>query len=179
MNPFKTELKEHRGHTIRIEWHYDESVGPPWEYHRDSHGPVRPSRTNDKRPGERPLGEGYWYDWQTAIQTARKEWDLCDNDKQALAARLGKPADTLTAGEIAVEAVRRDYEYLREWYNDEWHWCGYTVTITDPEGAETDGESLWGIASTDTDEMEGEAFANAVADLDRELSGQFDYACRC
>lgn len=141
------------GLEFSVTLHYDEGMGAPWREH-DGHGPVREIRSNentgrpDKRPGERVLsfdrGHGYAYDWQGAIELAlRDKWGT-DTDK--LVARLGRAP---TPREIAADAVERDFDYLRRWYADDWHWCGVVVTLQDADGNDIDSqkESLWGIES--------------------------------
>lgn len=63
------------------------------------------------------------------------------------------PAKPLTAGEIRAEAVRQDFEFLRGWANDQWHYVGVIVTLLDAD--DEDGRftpidyshALWGIES--------------------------------
>lgn len=58
---------------ITIQWFYDCGNYTPWK-NEDGHGSVRHLRDRgDKRPGERPLGEGWFYDWQEAIETAKRD----------------------------------------------------------------------------------------------------------
>lgn len=61
----------------------------------------------------------------------------------------------LTTGEIRAEAVRRDYEHLRGWANDQWHFVGVIVTLLGDDEDQDDlvptdyGHALWGIEDTD------------------------------
>ncbi|MDP5500313.1 hypothetical protein P3775_18370 [Pseudomonas aeruginosa] len=56
------------------------------------------------------------------------------------------PAKPLTAGEIAAEAARRDFEFLRGWCADQWRYVGVVVTLLDPQGEKTEvSDSLWGV----------------------------------
>ena len=47
----------------------------------------------------------------------------------------------------AARAARADFERLRDWCLDRWHWCGVVVVMLDDEGDELDRASLWGIES--------------------------------
>lgn len=74
------------------------------------------------------------------------------------------PNKPLTAGEVRAEAVRRDFEYLRRWANDQWHFVGVVVTLLGDD-EDLDGlvatdfhNALWGIADCDP------AYAREVAD---------------
>lgn len=52
------------------------------------------------------------------------------------------------APEIAAEEADRDYEYLRGWYQNEWHWIYITLTKLDEDGEETsDYRSIGGFES--------------------------------
>lgn len=152
---YKTETAEHNGHTITLEWHYDPDCEAPWE-HEDGHGPVSDWTTRDKRPGELVLHSDRhsyrYYDYAEAIKIAKRDgWDA-------------PPYKTGTKGERAHRAVMRDFEYLKDWCEDRWHWCGYVCKI---EGTQYH-ESLWGIDSDSQDEFETTAFEDAKAWLDRE-----------
>lgn len=124
-----------------------------------------------KQPGERLLhsdrGSCRFYDWQGAIAIAKRDgWGLDDDGQAQLAKSLRKSVDQLTAGEIREEAVRRDFEYLRGWCNDEWHYVGYTATIADEDGNDVDyDDSCWGF--DDEDYMLEEAIGNATRHIDR------------
>lgn len=127
--------------TVKVELIRDEHMGNPWEEH-DGHGPVRESNSRDKRPGERPLmesvREGHWYyDWQEAIQIAKREW-----------IGEGPYADGMTKGQAAEKAVQFDFDMLRGWLNDEWEWVGVAVILLDEDDNEIDHDSLWGIDSS-------------------------------
>jgi hypothetical protein len=133
---------EAHGHPFKLEVFHDAHAAAPWEM-SDMHGPVRQIGSNDPmRPGERWLtdphyGQGWVYDWEGAIKIAlRDKW--------------GHPQMTsppnLSANQIAAAAVQADFEYLRAWLRDEWHYVGVCVTH-EASGAHA---SLWGIESTDT-----------------------------
>lgn len=67
------------------------------------------------------------------------------------------PNKSLTRGEITEEAVRRDYEHLRGWCNDEWQWQYVSVIrLEDEDGSEEEHEdgtsfSLGGVENSDDD----------------------------
>lgn len=136
----------------------------------------------DKRPGERVLyadcGVFLLYDWAGTMKKARAEgWGLGDDARAALVERIAgrdalaaaraegvaRPFDRVpellprftrepTRGEIVAEAVRLDFERLRAWANDEWHYVGVIVELLDVEGDETgEDESLWAIESDSPD----------------------------
>lgn len=161
---FLTETKEHLGHTITVKWFVDTDSEAPWE-HEDGHGPVSEWTLRDKRPGERVLvtdrNSHRFYDFSEAVKIAKRDgWDA-------------PPYKTGTPGERAVRAAERDFEYLRGWCNDAWHWAGYTVTI---EGMDYD-ESLWGIDSQSIPRFTADAFNEAIAWLEKELANRQAAAC--
>jgi len=164
MYSIHTESIEHHCHTITIKWYHDEDSGPPWEA-CDGHGPVSEWTTRDKRPGERLLcsdrNSKRYYDFAGAIKLAKKDgWDA-------------PPYKTGTKGEQALRAVESDYEHLRRWCNDDWHYVGYQIEI---EGQIYE-DSLWGIESDGMDDVTKDAFAEAIAWLDRELLESERAAC--
>jgi len=59
-----------------------------------------------------------------------------------------------------------DFEFLKRWCNNDWHWCGYTVEI---EGFDYPHGSLWGIDSDSMEEFEKDALAEAIAWLEKQL----------
>lgn len=129
---YKTETIEQNGRAYLAEWLADDSGGTPWE-NSDCHGPVTDWERRTKRPGERILnsdrGSHRFYDFQQAVRDAVKVWGC-------------KP------GPDAVAAVEKDFDYLRAWCNDEWHYCGIVVTLLDDAGEKTDiSAALWGVES--------------------------------
>lgn len=142
----------------------DEDHGRPWE-ESDGHGPVRQVAKGynglEKRPGERPLyvggrGEYSWaYDWQAAMKIARRDgWGVSGG-------RL--PGET--ARQYAARAVTADFEFLRAWCNDAWHYCGVCVSRLDEDGETLDepySYALWGIESNAADYLREVANENAA-----------------
>lgn len=81
------------------------------------------------------------------------------------------PDVPLTAGEIRAEAVRLDFEFLRGWCNDEWHYCGVCVVTLDDEGEPIGDEfehAVWGIES-DADGYHREVAAELADEICAEL----------
>jgi len=146
---------------------FDESMGAPWDEHC-GHGVVSDWTTRDKGPGERVLnddrGRRRFYDVQASMERARADgWGISTARRAELEAKKGRP---LTRGEVVAEAVEADYQRLRGWCDDRWHWCGVVVTLLDVEGEDTDTDaSLWGIESDSR-----EYHAEVAHDLARELA---------
>lgn len=141
---------DYLGFTFRAYVVADDDNPRPWEK-CDGHGPVREVSKDwnghlQKRPGERPLyvggrNEYSWvYDWQEAMREALRD---------AWGAEGGqKPGETRRA--YAARAVAADFDFLRAWCADRWHYVGVCVTRIDDEGEETDDPyayALWGIES--------------------------------
>jgi hypothetical protein len=144
----------------------DEDMGPPWEEH-DGHGVVSDWTRHGKAPGERVLlaardGSRRFYHVADTLEIARRDgWGISDADRAALVARLGRDP---TQREITAAAVDADFDRMRQWCNDEWHWCGVVVELLDVDGEPTgDLESVWGIESDAGEYLEETA---------RELAGQ-------
>jgi len=128
-------IKLRAGYTALVRYDYDQDYGAPWE-NCDGHGPVSEWTSRDKAPGERILSEDRgsrrYYDYAEAMRIAKREgWDA-------------EPYRTGTKGERARRAVDRDFEFLRAWCNDEWHYIGVMVTVFH-NGIEIAEDSLWGI----------------------------------
>lgn len=136
------------GYTARVECPYDDDTTPPWK-REDGHGPVsewrpvwnRHTGCRDKRPGEMLLVRegrgtsdlGRFYDFAAAVKLARRDgWGYHGMH------------DGETPGERAHKAALADFEYLRRWCNDEWHYIGVVVTVH-RNGEEIGGDALWGI----------------------------------
>ena len=124
------------GFRIVARVHSDDCGLVPWE--EDSfHGPVSDWTTRDKRAGEMVLSENrgsrLYYDFAEACRIAlRDEWGV--------EGMIG------TRRQIAAEAARRDFEYLRAWCNDEWYYCGIVMEVYRGGVCIDDhAASLWGI----------------------------------
>jgi len=132
------------GFTITATIRHDPDMGAPWDEH-DGHGPVCDGTKDPKLPGQLVLsreGGGYapprfrYYDFAEACRIARRDgWDSAPYN-------TGQE----TKRQQAAKAARADFERLRAWCNDQWHWCGVVVTVS-KEGIELGSASLWGIES--------------------------------
>jgi hypothetical protein len=166
---------EAHGLTFRAFTVADTDHAAPWE-EEDGHGPIREASRHGysgriaKRPEERPFSGDHWhaptylYDWQAAMKLARAEWGISDDARAALARKLGREP---TCGEIAEEAVRQDFQRMRGWVRDDWHYVGVVVVLVDAEGEDVDEEteSLWGIESD-----AGEYLTETADDLAAEIA---------
>lgn len=128
------------GFTLTARILADSNYGAPWEEH-DGHGPVSGMELRDKRPGELVLhdnghGRKRYYDYQEACRIARRElWDAAPYN-------TGQE----TKRQQAAKAARANYERLRQWCDDQWHWCGVLV-VASKNGIDLGRASLWGIES--------------------------------
>lgn len=153
------------GHRYLVELANDRDAGPPWEEH-DGHGEVSDWTYRRKHPGERVLATDRdcyrYYDVAATIQLAREDgWGIGPDHVAKLAHALGR---TPTARELVACAVELDYEFLRGWCADEWHYVG--VVVTEPDSEET--ESLWCVEDRDPCYVAEVAFELA-ADLEHRL----------
>lgn len=157
------------GYSVRVQVEYDNDMGPPWEEH-DGHGPVSEWTTRDKAPGERVLcvdrSQKRYYDFAAAVKLARKDGWGADGDAGM------KP------GAKAAHAANADYEFLRRWANDQWHWICVGVEVSragaviDRDycgGIEDDGD-YWREHASDT--------ANAIIAADRRARKAASIAAR-
>lgn len=136
------------GLLVTVSTERDDTSGTPWE-RSEGHGPVSNWERRDKRSGERLLSsdgpDKRFYDYAEAIRIAKRDgWGVSEEVKAKLAAKLGRAP---TKGEIAAQAVERDFEFLRSWCADEWEYLGVTVTLKDSNGKTVAEDSLWGIES--------------------------------
>ncbi len=148
MNTYGTDTFEHDGREFQVEFIPDDDSTPPQD-RADGHGPVSDWTSRDKAAGERIIAEdsaGYcgstrsrrFYDVQEAMKIARRDgWDA-------------KPYGTGTKGQRAARAVESDFQFLRGWYHDDWHYVGVVVTARCPTCGEFCGpsESLWGVENS-------------------------------
>lgn len=161
MDAYKTETIEQHGIAYKVQWFYDECHDAPWIEH-DGHGIVSEWERRSKKPGELVLnsdrGLHRYYDFAASVEKAKAEqWGISDP--------VGK-----TKNQIAAEAARADYEHLRRWCNDQWHWCGIVVTQLDEDGEETENSSaLWGI------EEDGHFSRSYHATVIQDLIGDCEY----
>jgi hypothetical protein len=163
--PIDTQIIEHAGQTVLIEYFRDSDTEPPWE-RCEGHGNVT-RVTSDwytgqvkKKPEQVVLHKGgyrsysYLYDFADAMQTAKRDgWN---------AEPYSPEGDT--PGKKALRAVTADIEYLRAWCNDEWSYVGIVCTLLDSEGDKTDiSDSCWGFETyKDYHETEGKRMAESA-----------------
>jgi hypothetical protein len=168
MNAYDTEEREARGKTWTIEWVHDEDHGAPWE-ECDGHGPVSVWERRNKLPGELVLvedrGGRRFYDFAEAVRIARRDgWNTA-------------PYNWPSKGAQAAAAAKADYEYLRGWCNDQWHYCGICVTL---QGVEHEiSASLWGIEAglDSSDEYHEEVIDDLMAECLIELNRKTFAGC--
>ena len=103
----------------------------------DGHGPVSEWTSRDKRPGERLLcsdrSSKRFYNFAEATRIAKRDgWGLHPDAIAKLAAGMGRQPTRKNRGGCR----ENDFEHLRAWANDEWHWIGVIVTLADADGAE-------------------------------------------
>ena len=134
-----------RGYHFGVRYEPDPDAGPPWE--DDGHGPVSGWRPVDsKRPGERELCRDHrsarFYDVEAAQARALAEgWN---------APPYEVPGET--PRQRAARAVEANYQYIRDWCQDRWHYIGVIVEWIDGAGAPRDPdttESLWRVEDSD------------------------------
>lgn len=136
--------RDEHGRFFRARIEQDESSEAPWE-NSDTHGSVSQwYRSRDKSPGERILcsdgGMVRFYDMQESMRIAKRDGWACQHDEHT------------TKGERAACAVEADFQYLRNWCEQNWWYVGVIISLHQ----EIDGEiieiadhlaSVWGIES--------------------------------
>ena len=158
---YDDEQFEYRGLHFKVNFPYDEDGGEPWS-NSDGHGEVSDWTTRDKRPGELVLSSDRtskrYYDFAGAIKAALKDgWD-------------SPPYKTGTKRQQAERAVKADFEFLRGWCNDEWHYVGVVVKRVDEDGEELgETESLWGVEDNDSEYLTTTAY-----ELADEIAGRVE-----
>lgn len=141
----------HNGRTYLVYIEGDDDDTPPWE-REEGHGVVTDWVTRDEYPGEWILARGRarrrYYDSKASRQIALRDgWGLIYEDMQRLTHQLGREP---TPDDIADEAVRLDYEFLRGWCAGEWYYVGVFVALVGEDGEDLTNRydaALWGIES--------------------------------
>ena len=134
---YRTETRESGTLSLRVEWFYDSDSDAPWD-NEDGHGPVSDWEPRSKKPGEMILnsdrGSHRFYDFAEAVKIAKRDgWNTA-------------PYNWPSEGARAHAAAMADYERLRQWCTDQWHYCGIVVTLLDADGdPDSVDASLWGI----------------------------------
>lgn len=187
---FDRTIIEKEGYVFKVFLVDDCDNGEPWN-NCDGHGPVSNWTTRDKHPGEWVISSDHgtkrYYDAAEANRIAKRDgWGLNDEAMAELTKRVNLvrtkvpgaqpgyhrvvleflPGDQWrepTKGEIRAEAVRRDYEFLRGWCQDQWHYIGVCVMYlgkaeddpdTDVRLDYSESKDLWGIESCSDDYIE-------------------------
>lgn len=129
-----------RGWKIKFKIQYDSDHEPPWE-DCDGMGVVTDwihGSLDEEQYGWELCGERFshrYYDWKATLPIAIKEgWGA-------------PPYKTGTKHEQAMRAMRKAYEVLRDWCNDNWWYVGLIVTLYDENGEELGEDSCWGFES--------------------------------
>jgi len=130
------------GFTLTATIHADDDCLAPWKRY-DGHGPVTGWERRSKAAGELVLNsdrDGHrFYDFAEACRIARRDgWGV-----------KGGQLEGETARAYAARAARADYDRLRAWCNDEWHYVGVAVTVQ-KAGVQLTGDydhAIWGVES--------------------------------
>lgn len=114
---------------------------------RDSWGVSPYSVTSEQGANGLTRLTGHFFDRANNLTAITSYWHDCPNAARSQLYALHR--ETMTAREYAALAAWQDYERLRDWCNDQWHYCGITVTVTAPDG-ESVSDSTWGMESDDS-----------------------------
>lgn len=138
--PYDTDTLEFEGLEVHVKYYYDFVMEPPWE-NDCGRGEVRKTINRhregdtDKRPGERPLNQPgrneyqFYYDHAEATQRARADgWNTEPYDAPNQVAR----------------AVEADFQFIRAFLNNDWHYVGIVCEIHDDEGEVIAEDACWG-----------------------------------
>ena len=176
LNYDATATAHKEGFELRARTEPDDTHEPPWEA-EDGHGPVRWVRLNDfgqpaKEPGESVLISDRHgatvYGMDDATKLARKEgWDAepYNTDKRE------------TPRQQAAKAAKADFERLKAWCNDDWHYVGVIVEAY-REGIKLGSASLWGIESDSDDYLE-EVAEELADEAIEEAKAKLASICAC
>lgn len=134
---------------------HDEMMREPWKEH-DGHGVISDWTSRDKHSYERILcsdrgGFHRFYDVRASMAIALQDgWGVANPE--------GK-----TRRQVAAEAVEADYQRMRAWCNDEWHWVYVTVELLGVDGEPIPAyrEFLGGFESDDESGIEAAALEMA------------------
>jgi hypothetical protein len=170
------------GWYVRFKSEYDQDSGPPWK-DCAGHGPVTDWVHRDKYSGERVLcldhGSKRYYDFAGAMKIAKRDgWGLNDAKLAKLTTRLGRAP---TKGQITEAAVEHDFQYLKDWCEDKWHYIGVIVTLFDADGEEQDSDSIWGVEDYGShyQELASELADGLIHKHELDVREDADFASRC
>jgi len=146
---YHTETLTVGGTNYRVNYSYDSDSSPLDD---DGHGIVSEWENRDKKPGELILNSD---------RSSKRFYDFAGSMAKARAEGWGISGDVtgLSKGEILQRAVMADYEYLRGWCNDDWHYVllqVYPLTV-DGDELKSKSEYLGGIDSTDDEYLKSMA----------------------
>jgi len=153
-----SETIHHDGRDYCVDYPYDEDTREPWK-ECGGHGVVSDWTTRKKRPGERVLNAD-------SSSCSYRYYDVAETTKIAIRDGWGVkdgPREGETAKQYATRAVDADFEYLRAWCNDEWH---YVIVSVKCEG---EAEYLSGVEDSNDDYLR-----QVAATLIGELSDRLD-----
>lgn len=147
------------GLQFRARVEHDDSTDAPWIEH-DGHGPVTGWTNRTKQPGELVLtehrGANRFYDMAEAVKIAKRDgWGH------------GEPVPGETAGQKAARAAKADFEYLRGWCRNDWHFVMVSVGLIMDGNTVAHSHYIGGIESTDADTI-----AEHVEDLADTLAAE-------
>ena len=148
---------DHKGYRFRYRCEIDEDMQEPWKEH-DGHGIISEWTTRGKAPGERILATDRsshrYYDVAGTLQLARKDgWGITRPGTKGDQRTDYEPLPGESKRAYTARAVEHDFERMRDWCDDKWHWCYISVTLLDKQGEETtEREGLGGIDGDDQDE---------------------------
>ena len=163
------QIVEKAGLRFRVNAEYDLYTAPPWEEcDGHGHGIVSDWTTRAKKPGECILASD---------RSSHLFYDIAESIK--IAKRDNWGAKTGTKGEQAARAVNADFDYLRRYCADQWHYIGVIVTQIDENDEPKNPDyshALWGVADSDPDyctEAANELIDQIIAEHDAELKVQY------
>lgn len=162
---------EHKGHDFTVTYEHDDNHGEPWK-ECDGHGIISEWTARDKRAGERVIASDgsrkRFYDIEATMKLARRDgWGLAPDELAKLTVKLGR---TPTKREVTAESVERDYEFLRGWCDNEWHYVGVIVALAKfPD----EDRALWGVESNSASYLD-EVARELADELLRELPNFID-----
>jgi len=176
MSAYNTETREILHLPFRVEWFTDADHEAPWDAEDIPTSQIITEWTQrDKRPGELVLatdGRSKRYvDFAELCSYARAQQWSCE------AARNLTPP--VTPRQAAAMAARETFDDWKAWCNNEWHWCGITVTLLDPQNDDeetTFTASLWGLRD-DEDQVHEEVILDLVRDCLQQV-GQYSTLTR-
>jgi hypothetical protein len=147
----------HKGYTFRYQCEVDEDMREPWKEH-DGHGIISEWTTRGKAPGERIVATDHrsyrYYDIAGTLEVAKRDgWGVRRPESTGNTPADYAPLKGESKRAYTARAVEADFERMRDWCDDKWHWCYISVTLLDAEGEETtEREGLGGIDGDDQDE---------------------------